>query len=281
MNESDPCAPFVGLSSLTPEALERARVLQKDMVRLLQQSSVDPISYVGLDHCSADHCGRVGCSEACWFGMLRRRSSTARAISRLMTRHEGPHHRIRVWKPAWDRPYGELSNADIVRTKTFVRTICNSLCDMSLVVVGAFEAVPFSPGVPNWFCELHALISGSDEKRLEDAFSVMAGNGSARITKIEDLRKAIDEIIGSHLPMYFSPKGSLEPKQKNELYDWLLKLELGARIFRYGCDINFELITYRKIRWKPKPVPKRKRRRRRARRYRVEPTVLSHTYYDD
>jgi hypothetical protein len=183
--------------------------------------------------------------------------------------------------PRWDRKYGELRNANIARTKTFVRDIFNSLCDISLVAVGVFKPVPFCPDEPNWFCELHAIISGSDVIRLEGAFSAMGSNGSTTITRIGKLNSTIDEVMGPQLPMYFNPTARLEREQKVEFYDWLLNLDVDARVFRYGCNVNFELITYRKIRWKPKPPPRRKRRRRRARRYRVEPSAFSRAYYDE
>jgi hypothetical protein len=91
----------LGISEL--KSVRHVEVLQKDMLRLLRRSSVDPISYAGLEYCSPEHCGRVGCSEACWFGALRRRIPEVRAIRRLMDQHHGvgiAPRSVELWKRA-------------------------------------------------------------------------------------------------------------------------------------------------------------------------------------
>jgi hypothetical protein len=42
------------------EPITEVESLQKDMLDVPQRSSVAPISYVGLEYCGANRCGRVG-----------------------------------------------------------------------------------------------------------------------------------------------------------------------------------------------------------------------------
>jgi hypothetical protein len=85
--------------------IQRVQAKQQEMLQLLKQAHVDPLSYVGLEYCNPDHCGRVNCSEACWFGTLRRRIPEVLAIRQLMDKQEGTLNKIAVWKPVWDCPF--------------------------------------------------------------------------------------------------------------------------------------------------------------------------------
>jgi hypothetical protein len=61
------------------EPITEVKSLQNDMLNVLRRTSVDPLSYVGLEYCGPKRCGRVGCSEACWYGTLRRRIADRQA----------------------------------------------------------------------------------------------------------------------------------------------------------------------------------------------------------
>ena len=58
-----------------PNDWDKVASRQNRMLRLLQHSTIDPVSYAGLAYCGRDQCGRVGCSEACWFGTARRQAA--------------------------------------------------------------------------------------------------------------------------------------------------------------------------------------------------------------
>jgi hypothetical protein len=78
---------------------------------------------------------------------------------------------------------------------------------------------------------------------------------------------AIDEVMArnSMQPRDEQPPG---PTELTEFYTWLANMQVGARLFRYGCDENFNLTTDRKIRL---PRPKKDRSGWRHRRYRKFP----------
>jgi hypothetical protein len=89
-------------------SIQRVQAKQERMLRLLKRSQADRVSYAGLEYCTAEYCGRVNCSEACWFGTLRRRVRQVQAIRLLMEEFDPPLHKIIAWKPDWGCPYGWL-----------------------------------------------------------------------------------------------------------------------------------------------------------------------------
>jgi hypothetical protein len=245
------------------QSVQHVEAMQKEMLQLLKQSSADPVSYVGLEYCSADHCGRVNCSEACWFGTLRRRVPEVLAIRRLMKQHEGPLHKIIVWKPDWDCPFGWLHYVKPGVGRALMTRVFNSMCSMSDAAVGTFKVVPFGTGANRYFSEIHLIVVGASQKDLEDAFFPLQPDASVRISKVSDLNETIDQVTSCNSPRLYQQDDEWpEATQLIEFYTWLANMKLGARLFRYGCDENFDLITCRTIKWKPRIKKKRPGRRR-------------------
>jgi hypothetical protein len=265
-------------------SIQHVDSLQEEMLQLLKQSQVDPISYVGLEYCNPEYCGRVGCSEACWFGTLRRRVPDVLAIRRLMERQDGAIHKIIVWKPDWGCPFGWLHYIKPATARALMTRVFNSMCSMSVVAVGTFKVVPFE-GPDRYFSEIHVVVGGADQEELEKAFSPVQPDASVRITKVGDLNETIDQVTSCSTPrLYQQDDDRPEAAQLTEFYTWLANMKLGARLFRYGCDESFDLITYRKITWKPRikknrPGRRRYYKRRKWRPYR--PWDVSSSYYDD
>jgi hypothetical protein len=67
--EEPPRRADTGSRTDNPTRVER---LQQDMLACLRKPGHDPISYAGLAYCGPQGRGRVGCSEACWYGNRRR-----------------------------------------------------------------------------------------------------------------------------------------------------------------------------------------------------------------
>jgi hypothetical protein len=246
------------------QSIQHVEAMQKEMLQLLKQSHVDPISYVGLEYCRPDRCARLNCSEACWFGTLRRRIPEVLAIRRLMEQQDGALHKIVVLKPAWGCPYGWLHYIKPSISRAETTRIFNCMCSMRVVGVGTVEIIPAGFGDKRYFCEIHAIVGGAPRQQIELGFSfVDEGQLTVGITEITDLDAAIDEVMGPNLmkPRDEEPPG---PTELTEFYTWLANMQVGARLFRYGCDQNFELTTDRKIRW---PTPKKDRSGRRRKRY--------------
>lgn len=247
----------LGISEL--KSVERVRALQKEMLRLLRQSSVDPISYVGLEYCSPNHCGRVNCSEACWFGTLRRRVPEVRAIRRLMDQHHGALHKVIVWKPSWGSQSAELQPVNISAAKKLISRTLNSLCNVEIVAVGTIQLITFGY-VDRWICEIHLIVAGADQKALETEFAIAGPYASARISKVVDLNEAIDRVTSCSTLRVQTIDRRPDAAQLTEFYKWLLNMKIGARLFRYGCDENFDPITERTITWKPRKLKHPRRR---------------------
>jgi hypothetical protein len=159
------------------------------------------------------------------------------------------------------------------------------MCSISVVAVGTLKIIPAGWGDKRYFCEIHAIVGGEDRERLETTFSSLdPGYIRVGISEITDLNLAIDEVTSciSMQPRDKEPPG---PTELTEFYTWLAKMKVGARLFRFGCDENFDLITYRKITWKPRPKKDRSGlRHRRYRKFRkripYRPWNAMQGYYD-
>jgi hypothetical protein len=159
------------------------------------------------------------------------------------------------------------------------------MCSISVVAVGTLKIIPAGYGDNRYFVEVHAIVGGEDRERLEAKWSSLdQGEITVGMSELTDLDVAIDEVMSS---ISMRPRDKQPPEQTEltEFYTWLVNMKLGARLFRYGCDENFDLITYRKISWKPRPKKhrpwRRKRYYKRRKRRPYRPWDVSSSYYHD
>jgi hypothetical protein len=243
-------------------SIQRVQAKQERMLRLLKRSQADRVSYAGLEYCTAEYCGRVNCSEACWFGTLKRRVRQVQAIRRLMEQVEPPLHKVIAWKQDWGCPYDWLCYIKPRIAKALMTRLFNSMCSISVTAVGTVKIVPFGMPDNRYLVEIHMIIGGANEEELVNAFRAIPAIGFT-ISQIEEVNRAIDEVTSCNSPRLRVPfDDPPEPAQLAEFCAWLAKMKIGTRIFRYGCDENFELITYRKIKFNPRPKKVRKPGRR-------------------
>jgi hypothetical protein len=243
------------------KSVEHVRSLQRDLLKLLKRSSLDPISYVGLEYCGLERCGRVDCSEACWFGTLRRRVTEVLAMRRMLEQRAGGLHKVIAWKPNWGCSFGELQKVKIAAAKAFMSRVLNGLYNTNIVAVGAFKVIPFGASEQRWISEVHVIVAGADEKALHDVFDPWVPETSVRISKVASLRETVDEVISCNTPRTLYQNERPEAAQRAEFYAWLANMKIGSRVFRYGCDKNFGLIANRTIAYKPRRQKARSRRR--------------------
>jgi hypothetical protein len=226
-------------------------------------TKANPVSYVGLEYCTAEYCGRTKCSEACWFGTYRRRVRQVQAIRRLMQQFDPPLHKIIAWKPDWGCPYDWLWYIKPRIAKALMTRVFNSMCSMSVTAVGIFKVVPAGFNANRFLAELHVIAGGATKEELESAFRPVQPDASVRIEAVEDVNRVIDEVTTGNSPRLLEPYN--DPPKRPELtefYAWLAEMEVGTRLFRYGCDENFDLITFRRITINPKVKKERTGRRR-------------------
>ena len=242
-------------------SIQSVQAKQEKMLRLLKRSRADPVSYAGLEYCTAQYCGRAKCSEACWFGTYRRRVRQVQAIRRLMQQADPPLYRVVAWKD-WGCPYGWLHYIKPRIAKALMTRVFNSMCSISVAAVGTVKVVSFGMGDGRYSVEIQMIVGGASEAELESAFRPVQDAGFT-ITKVEDVNRVIDEVTTCNSPRPFQHfDDPLAPTQLAEFYAWLAEMKVGTRIFRYGCDEDFELITYRQIRFNPRPKKERKPGRR-------------------
>lgn len=265
-------------------SIRHVQAKQEEMLQLLRRSPADPISYVGLEYCTLEHCARANCSEACWFGTLQRRVPQVLAIRRLMDQCDRPLHKIVVHKPEWGCPSGWLHWIKPKTAKALMTCVFNSMCSMCVTAVGTFKVYPFGTGRDLYFSEVHMIVGGANEEQLQKAFRPVQRDASVQISMVEDVNEVIDQVTKCNSPRLWQPRDDPpEAVHLTEFYSWLAEMKIGARIFRYGCDENFDLITYRKIRYKPRIKKDRSGRRRYYKRRKWLPIRPwdDTSYYDD
>jgi hypothetical protein len=155
---------------------------------------------------------------------------------------------------------------------------------MRVVAVGTVKIIPAGFGDQRYFCEIHAIVGGAPRQQIEMGFSFVDESSiTVGISEVIDLDVAIDEVMGrnSMQPRDEEPPG---PTELTEFYTWLANMQVGARLFRYGCDENFDLTTDRKITWPRQKKDRSGLRNRRYRKFRkripYRPWNALHRYYD-
>jgi hypothetical protein len=232
------------LGASTFEAVSETRAQQADLLRRLEQMGIDPGHYVGLDDCGPNHCGRLKCAEACWFGTRARRMSEIPAVYKLFAESAGPLHVIRVLRGAWERPFNELKTVSIAAAKQLNRRAFDDLYKSDIVAVGIFKMViALENSGPRWTPEIHEIVAGPTKIELHTAFqNSRPGNlDFIRVDPVESLGEAISSVLRRDLEGRI---GSISKKShRAEFYRWLIRLPIGARIIRYGCDRYFNKLV--------------------------------------
>jgi hypothetical protein len=259
------------------ETIDDVGRMQKDMLRRLEASSVDPDRYAGLADCRLDYCGRVNCLEACCFGTCRRRLTAIPAIYDLLQKCNPPLYEVRIIRGVWARPFGKLEEASIEAAKQLNRRALDTLHDTRIVAVGTFKAAPAGivHGWKRWICEIHQIVAGVQQEDFDRAFLTQHDRGElrtkrkqsdipnmVRVSEITDLGPTISEVLRQdprgwrHLQDETSPARPTK-SQRREFYSWLIGLNPDVRIIRYGCDQYF-----RKLEKKSRPIRAKVRKKR-------------------
>lgn len=152
------------------EPITKVKSLQNDMLNVLKRTSVDPLSYMGLEYCGPKRCGRVGCSEACWYGSLRRRIADRQAACQLLRQHGGKLYDVVVVRMKWDRRGGDLHEANCAAERNLVRRGLDHLVGSGIVAVGSVKVHPVGFNLWVWDFEAHIIVAGAKSDRLFEVF---------------------------------------------------------------------------------------------------------------
>ena len=259
------------------ETVEDVERMQKDLLRRLKQSSVDPDRYAGLANCRLDYCGRVNCLEACPVGAFRRRLSDVPAALRLLENAREPFYEVCVSRALWSRPFGKLDEAGITAAKQLNRRALDRLYNTDVIAVGNFKVAP-SPSheAKRWICEIYQVVAGAKKEDLERVLSTKQFRGEMRTHKLQmfvdylrvkefkALGSVVSEVLRCDLSGWEHPWEQVLPverptkEQRTEFYQWLLGLQPRARLICYGCDSYFKKLA-KKHRPIPLPKPTKKR----------------------
>jgi hypothetical protein len=244
------------------ETVADTRQRQADMLRRLEEFGIDPGYYVGLHDCGANHCGLLKCAEACWFGTRARRIREIPAIHQLFAKSKGPIHVVQIVRGAWERPFNQLGRVSIAAAKQLNRRAFDDLYSSDIVAVGIFKILIALEGSgPRWVPEIHEIVAGPTKSELYTAFkNTRPGNlDFIRVDRVENLAEAISSVLKRDL----EGRAGTSPKRSHraEFYRWLLRVPVGTRIVRYGCDRYFNKLL-KQPRPRPVKIPKKRPRPR-------------------
>jgi hypothetical protein len=226
------------------ETVADTRQRQADMLQRLEESGIDPGYYVGLRDCGPYHCGLVKCAEACWFGTRARRIREIPAIHQLFTQSTGPIHVVQIVRGVWERPFHQLGRVSVAAAKQLNRRAFDDLYSSDIVAVGTFKIlVALESSGPRWIPEIHEVVAGPTKSELYTAFqNTRPGNlDFIRVDPVENLGEAISSVMRRDL----EGRAGTSPKRSHraEFYRWLLRVPVGTRIIRYGCDRYFNKLV--------------------------------------
>jgi hypothetical protein len=194
--------------------------------------------------CRQATCDR--CGDICPIRAARTFESFSDRLNRLFDQDAGFEVReFVIRRSTWCRPKGELSDTSLGSIFKTLRRALDSLERPSLIAVGAVDACW---NVDQWQVGAKVIAASPTDVDLYRAFDHTRDiEGPFRITKVSDPREAVSRLfIEAQLPKCATTAGCGElPKRsvRGDYYAWLAGLAPGSRIFRYGCDRYFNLLT--------------------------------------
>jgi hypothetical protein len=255
----------LGISNF--DSIDKTQQRQTDLIARLEQARIDSGYTAGFEDCGPFNCGKVNCSECCAFGTQKRRLKEIITVHRLITKVKGPIHEVRVVRGVWARPGGKLRNVSIAAAKKLVRRALDDLYNPDIVAVGTFKASFSSAyGGPRWIAEIHLIVAGAKKEDLDRVLSRSRPGqslNSLRVKRVDNLGPSIAEVLRRDPQRWQHPanneSSSARPKKtyRAEYYVWALRLPLGARMIRYGCDRYFNPLKKKPRVIRPKTRKKR------------------------
>jgi hypothetical protein len=250
---------LVKLGASNFEDVDETHRRQADMLRRLERAGVDHGYYAGLADCQEDHCGLVKCAERCWFGARRRWLADTVAAHALLRQCRGPLYEVRIIRESWERPIGKLTAMSIGAATQFNRHRLDAQNAADVVVIGMYK-VAVDVNASLWMGEIHAIAAGIDKVSLRHIYSVSRArpgysNNYFWAEEVTNLAKTVVEVLRPDFRVWEPPLADQAvnrptKRQRAEFYTWLLRLDPGERLIRYGCDKYFNQLTK-----KPRVVP--------------------------
>jgi hypothetical protein len=256
----------LGISNF--ESIDKTQQRQTDRIARLEQAHIDSGYTAGFEDCGPYNCGKVKCSEGCAFGTRKRRLEEIIAVHRLMTKVDGPICEVRLIRGVWARPAGKLRGVSIAAAKKLVRRALDNVYNPDIVAVGTFK-VSFSSadGGPRWIAEIHQIVAGATKEELDKVLCRNRPDRNVnflRVEQVNNLGQSICEVLRREPQVWQHPSRNNEPSSarpkkqyRAEYYEWQLRLRLGARMIRYGCDRYFN-----PLKKKPRVVRPKVRKKR-------------------
>jgi hypothetical protein len=199
---------------------------QAEMLDILRQSAIDPVAYAGLTYCGPDHCGRVGCSEACWFGYVRPTLKAREELRRLIADNRRVCY-VHAFRAKWSQDQANLQLDPLVGAR-LVRRVLDGLHPKKPIAFGTLNVEAQGGSYWRWYVDL--LVAGPQSFYLDGAFGEKGWPGTAYVKEVENSDKSINEVLDYNVSARLI--GRMLPK-RTEFYKWLLQIEAGSRFIRY------------------------------------------------
>jgi hypothetical protein len=228
----------------------------RQMLRRLQNHEITPtkiVSRIQLDPLPADD-DDLG-FDGDWFASRRYRASLIPQAYDLLKDHSGPLCFVTIVHPKWERPVGQLVDANIdAATQWLGRRLQTLPCPV--LVIGGYEAslrVELN-GETYWAGHLHFVLAGAAEHELKAALKIEQRYRKRRYAKpvkvlpVGNLAKRLGYCTKRIVKRSVAYTGTNGRQQRRELpltarhqieFDsWLLGLPTGSRTVLFGCRLH-------------------------------------------
>lgn len=237
------------------ERLDKCVERQKLMLSRFMSHAPQRKGWENLRSCTLTRCAVIDCSEACHFGVYRRRVAMLKTGLPLLKKHSKPFFFVTVVHPLWEAPIGQLKNISIEAAEKWSRRRLASLEIPGLISIGGFE-VDHSvelDGTQHWAGHIHLVVAGATKDQLRAAFRVekkyrriRPGQKIVKIKNFDSLTKTLaytqKRLVRTKVAFKREDNGRQDRKVRTptakiwaECDTWLYGLPLGARIILFGC----------------------------------------------
>jgi hypothetical protein len=230
------------------------------LTRLSAAKDVDAGYWTGMADCNFRSCGKKHrCKEPCAFGEYRRLMSAAPAIASLFA-CDRELLEVRLNRRCWDRPFCSLNEVSISAAIKLGRRVLNNLFEPSVAAVGTFKVFPDCKE-RLWRCEIHMIVGGVNQIKMEHALCRRRGvdlESYDQVRVVAERDSAIAAVLTQDFSRWKHPNDPrdaepMDGRHYTEFLKWLIRVNLGGRTIRFGCDRYFNRLKNKSQRYRPTP----------------------------
>jgi hypothetical protein len=233
------------------ETVQQCRERQQKMVRRFERAG--ELQHLSdWQECERNFCAAAPCRDGCWLASRRHRYQMITEGHRLLSSQPGDLLFATITHPKWEKPVGNLSEANIGAVKQWLYRHFKEL-GPGVIAIGGFE-VSLNielDGTSTWAGHVHLVVAGTDKDSLKKALQIERHHRTKPYLRPVDVRAVPDlgrqlgyslKRIARRRVAYIDGQGRQNRNQSNltsseqrEFDGWLLDLPVGARTILIRC----------------------------------------------